>query len=347
MSELNSGLKSEPKQELSPLREALLMLLADGQFHSGEQLGEQLGVSRAAVSKHLQAIKALGLEVYSVSGKGYRLAVPLQLLDQHRLSRELAPQRVELVPVIGSTNQHWLAQLSQLNNGDICVAECQTAGRGRRGRSWVSPFGGQLIMSMYWRLEQGMAAAMGLSLVVGIALVEALEAQGFSGVQLKWPNDLYVNGRKLAGILVEMSGTAGGPCQLVIGLGINLLLPSSEQARISQPFAELAELGEITDRNGLVVALSRHLQHSLNIFETEGISAFREQWNQLDYFKGKAVRVLMGEQVIQGMARGIDEQGALLLELSDGSIKRYLGGEVSLRAEDTAPSTERPAPSPR
>lgn len=321
--------------ELSPLRESLLTLLADGQFHSGEQLGERLEVSRAAISKHIQAIKALGLEVYSVSGKGYRLAVPLQLLDQQRLSRELAPQRVDLIPVIGSTNQHWLSELAQLNKGDICVAECQTAGRGRRGRCWVSPFGGQLIMSMYWRLEQGMAAAMGLSLVVGIALVEALEVQGFSGVQLKWPNDLYVHGRKLAGILVEMSGTAGGPCQLVIGLGVNLLLPASEQERISQPFAELAELGEIHDRNGLVIALSRHLQHCLSMFEAQGISAFREQWNQLDYFNGKAVRVLMGEQVIQGTARGIDEQGALLLELADGTIKRYLGGEVSLRAEDS------------
>ena len=333
MSELKREPKQELQQELSPLREALLILLADGQFHSGEQLGERLSVSRAAISKHIQAIKALGLEVYSISGKGYRLAVPLQLLDQDRLSRELAPRRVELVPVIGSTIQHWLAQLNQLSNGDICVAECQTAGRGRRGRSWVSPFGGQLIMSMYWRLEQGMAAAMGLSLVVGIALVEALEAQGFSGVQLKWPNDLYVNGRKLAGILVEMSGTAGGPCQLVIGLGINLLLPSTEQARISQPFAELSELGKITDRNGLVIALSRHLQHCLSIFETHGITAFREQWNQLDYFNGQAVRVLMGEQVVTGIARGIDEQGALLLELSDGKVQRYLGGEVSLRGE--------------
>lgn len=322
---------SELKQELSPLREALLTLLADGQFHSGEQLGEQLAVSRAAISKHIQAIKTLGLEVYSVSGKGYRLAVPLQLLDQARLTRELTPQRVELVPVIGSTNQHWLGLLDQLNNGDICVAECQTAGRGRRGRSWVSPFGGQLIMSMYWQLEQGMAAAMGLSLVVGIAVVEALAAQGFSGVELKWPNDLYVNGRKLAGILVEMSGTAGGPCQLVIGLGINLLLPATEQQRISQPFAELTELGDITDRNGLTIALSQHLQQSLTLFEAQGITAFREQWNQLDYFNGKAVQVMMGEQTVHGIARGIDHQGALLLELANGEFKQFYGGEVSLR----------------
>ncbi|GAA3718980.1 bifunctional biotin--[acetyl-CoA-carboxylase] ligase/biotin operon repressor BirA [Oceanisphaera sediminis] len=317
--------------ELTPLREQLLRCLADGQFHSGEQLGEQLSVSRAAVGKHVQALKALGLEVYSVSGKGYRLAVPLQLLDQARLSEALAPNRAELVPVIGSTNQHWFDLLSRLEKGDICVAECQTAGRGRRGRPWISPFGGQLIMSMYWRLEQGMAAAMGLSLVVGIAVVEALEAQGFPGVELKWPNDLYLNGRKLAGILVEMSGTAGGPCQLVIGMGLNLLLPQSEQERITQPWAELAELGNIEDRNSLVIAVAHQVQRSLVLFEREGIAAFREQWNRLDYFNGKAVRVLMGEQQIHGIARGIDAQGALLLELESGEIKRFLGGEISLR----------------
>ena len=317
--------------ELTPLRETLLRLLADGQFHSGEQLGELLHVSRAAVGKHVQALKALGLEVYSVSGRGYRLAVPLQLLDQTRLSAALAPNRAELVPVIGSTNQYWLDSLSRLEKGDICVAECQTAGRGRRGRQWISPFGGQLIMSMYWRLEQGMAAAMGLSLVVGIAVVEALEAQGFAGVQLKWPNDLYLNGRKLAGILVEMSGTAGGPCQLVIGMGMNLLLPQTEQERISQPWAELAELGNIEDRNSLVIAVASHLQRGLVVFERKGIVAFREQWNRLDYFNGKAVRVLMAEQEVHGIARGIDSQGALLLELPNGEIQRFLGGEISLR----------------
>ncbi|MDP5293671.1 bifunctional biotin--[acetyl-CoA-carboxylase] ligase/biotin operon repressor BirA [Oceanimonas sp. CHS3-5] len=320
--------------ELTPLRESLLRHLADGQFHSGEQLGEALNVSRAAVSKHVQALKGLGLDVYSVSGKGYRLAVPLQLLDPARLAHALAPAQVEVVPVIGSTNQYWLESVERLNKGDVCLAECQTSGRGRRGRSWVSPFGGQLIMSLYWRLEQGMAAAMGLSLVVGIAAVEALENAGFAGVELKWPNDLYLNGRKLAGILVEMSGTAGGPCHLVIGMGLNLVLPESEQERITQPWAELAELGEISDRNGLVIALINGWQQALLRFEQEGIAGFRERWNRLDYFNGKPVRVLMGEQEVQGTARGIDDQGALLLELESGEVKRYLGGEISLRGNN-------------
>lgn len=320
--------------ELTPLREALLKRLADGQFHSGEQLGDALQISRAAVSKHVQALKSLGLDIYSVSGKGYRLAVPLQLLDAERLSRALAPVRVEVIPVIGSTNQHWLESIPRLSQGGVCLAECQTSGRGRRGRTWISPFGGQLIMSLYWRLEQGMAAAMGLSLVVGVAVVEALESAGFGGIELKWPNDLYLNGRKLAGILVEMSGTAGGPCHLVIGMGLNLVLPATEQERITQPWAELAELGEITDRNGLVIVLVQGLQRALTRFEQEGIAGFRERWNRLDHFNGKPVRVLMGEQQVHGTARGIDDQGALLLELESGEIKRYLGGEISLRGNN-------------
>ncbi|GAA3550865.1 bifunctional biotin--[acetyl-CoA-carboxylase] ligase/biotin operon repressor BirA [Zobellella aerophila] len=315
---------------LTPLREALLKQLADGQFHSGEQLGERLAISRAAVSKHIQALKALGLDIYSVSGRGYRLAVPLQLLDPDRLAQALVPAQVEVVPVIGSTNQYWLESIVRLSKGDVCLAECQTAGRGRRGRTWISPFGGQLIMSMYWRMDQGMAAAMGLSLVVGIAVVEALEAEGFAGVQLKWPNDLYLNGRKLAGILVEMSGTAGGPCHLVIGMGLNLVLPREQQQRIDQPWAELTELAPVTDRNRLVVTLVRYLQDYLSRFEANGIASFREPWNRLDYFNGKPVRVLMGEQEIHGIARGIDEQGGLRLETTAG-VRSFLGGEISLR----------------
>ena len=194
---------------LTPIRQTLITLLSDGQFHSGEQLGEQLGISRAAVSKHMAALKELGLDLFSLTGKGYRLAVPMALYDEAQL-QALAPMApVHCFPVIDSTNQYLLERVNQLSSGESCLAECQTAGRGRRGKPWVSPFGCQLILSMYWRLEQGMAAAMGLSLAVGVAVVQALESLGYPGVELKWPNDLYYQGRKLAGILVEMSGSAG------------------------------------------------------------------------------------------------------------------------------------------
>ncbi|OSM51355.1 biotin--[acetyl-CoA-carboxylase] synthetase [Aeromonas salmonicida subsp. salmonicida] len=309
-------------------------MLSDGQFHSGEQLGEQLGISRAAVGKHMAALKELGLDLFSLTGKGYRLAVPMALYDQTQL-QALAPMApVHCFPVIDSTNQYLLERVNQLQSGESCLAECQTAGRGRRGKPWVSPFGCQLILSMYWRLEQGMAAAMGLSLAVGVAVVQALESLGYPGVELKWPNDLYYQGRKLAGILVEMSGSAGASCNLVIGVGLNLAMPAREGERIDQAWSELRHIQpELVDRNLLAARMLGHLQQAMLTFEQQGLSHFVDDWNRLDHFAGRPVRLLMGEQEIRGIARGIDDRGALRLETSEG-IKFYLGGEISLRRGD-------------
>lgn len=319
---------------LTPIRQTLITLLSDGQFHSGEQLGEQLGISRAAVGKHMAALKELGLDLFSLTGKGYRLAVPMALYDQAQL-QALAPMApVHCFPVIDSTNQYLLERVNQLQSGESCLAECQTAGRGRRGKPWVSPFGCQLILSMYWRLEQGMAAAMGLSLAVGVAVVQALESLGYPGVELKWPNDLYYQGRKLAGILVEMSGSAGASCNLVIGVGLNLAMPAREGERIDQAWSELRHIQpELVDRNLLAARMLGHLQQAMLTFEQQGLSHFVYDWNRLDHFAGRPVRLLMGEQEIRGIARGIDDRGALRLETSEG-IKFYLGGEISLRRGD-------------
>lgn len=319
---------------LTPIRQTLITLLSDGQFHSGEQLGEQLGISRAAVGKHMAVLKELGLDLFSLTGKGYRLAVPMALYDQAQL-QALAPMApVHCFPVIDSTNQYLLERVNQLQSGESCLAECQTAGRGRRGKPWVSPFGCQLILSMYWRLEQGMAAAMGLSLAVGVAVVQALESLGYPGVELKWPNDLYYQGRKLAGILVEMSGSAGASCNLVIGVGLNLAMPAREGERIDQAWSELRHIQpELVDRNLLAARMLGHLQQAMLTFEQQGLSHFVDDWNRLDHFAGRPVRLLMGEQEIRGIARGIDDRGALRLETSEG-IKFYLGGEISLRRGD-------------
>ncbi|WP_068978299.1 bifunctional biotin--[acetyl-CoA-carboxylase] ligase/biotin operon repressor BirA [Aeromonas sp. EERV15] len=319
---------------LTPIRQTLITLLSDGQFHSGEQLGEQLGISRAAVSKHMAALKELGLDLFSLTGKGYRLAVPMALYEQGTL-QALAPMApVHCFPVIDSTNQYLLERVSRLQSGESCLAECQTAGRGRRGKPWVSPFGCQLILSMYWRLEQGMAAAMGLSLAVGVAVVQALESLGYQGVELKWPNDLYYQGRKLAGILVEMSGSAGASCHLVIGIGLNLAMPAREGEKIDQVWSELRHIqSELVDRNQLAARMLCCLQQALVAFEQHGLSHFVEDWNRLDHFAGRPVRLLMGDQEIRGIARGIDDRGALRLETEEG-IKFYLGGEISLRRGD-------------
>lgn len=184
----------------------IMAILADGEFHSGEQLGQELGMSRAAINQHLKILETWGVSTYRVTGKGYCLSEPINLLDENVISQQYLTENVEVIPVIDSTNQYLLDNIDTLTTGDVCLAEYQQAGRGRRGGKWFSPFGANLYLSMYWRLEQGPAAAMGLSLVVGIVIAETLVQFGCHDVKVKWPNDLYINNRKLAGILVEMTG---------------------------------------------------------------------------------------------------------------------------------------------
>ncbi|CNF64055.1 bifunctional biotin--[acetyl-CoA-carboxylase] ligase/biotin operon repressor BirA [Yersinia kristensenii] len=311
-----------------PLR--LIGILADGAFHSGEQLGDMLGMSRAAINKHMLTIREWGLDVFTVPGKGYSLPAPIQLLDEQAILSYLPAGQVAVLPVVDSTNQYLLDRISELKSGDACVAEYQQAGRGRRGRQWVSPFGANLYLSMFWRLEQGPAAAMGLSLVVGIVMAEVLHKLGAGQVRVKWPNDLYLNDKKLAGILVELTGKTGDAAQLVIGAGINLTMRESTTNVISQDWINLQEAGVIIDRNKLTAELLSELRLAVVKFENEGLSAFISRWREMDNYLDRPVKLIIGNQEIFGIARGIDQQGALLLE-QNGNIKPYIGGEISLR----------------
>ncbi|MEX2944602.1 bifunctional biotin--[acetyl-CoA-carboxylase] ligase/biotin operon repressor BirA [Serratia fonticola] len=311
----------------------IIALLADGEFHSGEHLGESLGMSRAAINKHIQTIREWGLDVFTVPGKGYSLPAAINLLDAERILGLLEDKRVTVLPVVDSTNQYLLDRLAELTSGDACIAEYQQAGRGRRGRQWVSPFGANLYLSMFWRLEQGPAAAMGLSLVIGIVMAEVLQHLGAEQVRVKWPNDLYLNDRKLAGILVELTGKTGDAAQLVLGAGINMAMRETNASQIDQRWINLQEAGITIDRNELAAKLLNELRNSLRQFEIDGLAPFISRWRQLDNFIDRPVKLLIGEQQIFGIARGIDQQGALLLE-QEGVIKPFIGGEISLRSAE-------------
>ncbi|MFS7197274.1 bifunctional biotin--[acetyl-CoA-carboxylase] ligase/biotin operon repressor BirA [Rahnella inusitata] len=308
----------------------LISILADGEFHSGEQLGGALGMSRAAINKHIQTVRDWGVDIFTVPGKGYSLPHPIQLLDEAKIHSMLPAGRVNVLPVIDSTNQYLLDRIGELSSGDACVAEYQQAGRGRRGRKWFSPFGSNLYLSMYWKLDQGPAAAMGLSLVIGIVMAEVLQRLGAEDVRVKWPNDLYLKDRKLAGILVELTGKTGDAAQLVIGAGINLKMREPEADTINQGWINLQEAGVNIDRNELTAMLLKELRAALLHFEKEGLAPFISRWRGLDNFLDRPVKLLIGDQEIHGIERGIDQQGALLLE-QDGIIKPYIGGEISLR----------------
>ncbi|MDU1953867.1 bifunctional biotin--[acetyl-CoA-carboxylase] ligase/biotin operon repressor BirA [Atlantibacter hermannii] len=309
----------------------LISLLADGDFHSGEQLGEKLGMSRAAINKHIQTLRDWGVDVFTVPGKGYSLPEPIQLLDEAFIHSQIDKGSVSVLPVIDSTNQYLLDRLPNLSSGDACIAEYQQAGRGRRGRKWFSPFGANLYLSMYWRLEQGPAAAIGLSLVIGIVMAEVLHELGADRVRVKWPNDLYLQDRKLAGILVELIGKTGDAAQIVIGAGINLAMRRVEEDVVNQGWINLQEAGIKIDRNQLAVRLINELRQALMTFEQEGLASFLNRWEKLDNFIHRPVKLIIGEKEIAGISRGIDEQGALLLE-QHGVIKPWIGGEISLRS---------------
>jgi len=311
----------------------LISILSDGEFHSGEQLGERLGMSRAAINKHIQTLRDWGVDVFTVPGKGYSLPEPIQLLNEEFIRNSINEGSVTVLPVIDSTNQYLLDRLASLQSGDVCVAEYQQAGRGRRGRKWFSPFGANLYLSMYWRLEQGPAAAIGLSLVIGIVMAEVLQSLGADKVRVKWPNDLYLMDRKLAGILVELTGKTGDAAQIVIGAGINLAMRRVETDVINQGWINLQEAGIKIDRNTLAVRLIKELRAALVLFEQEGLAPYLSRWEKLDNFIHRPVKLIIGEKEIFGTSRGIDTQGALLLE-QDGAIKPWVGGEISLRGAE-------------
>ncbi|GLW40354.1 bifunctional biotin--[acetyl-CoA-carboxylase] ligase/biotin operon repressor BirA [Pectobacterium actinidiae] len=308
----------------------LIKILSDGEFYSGELLGEMMGMSRAAINKHIQTIRDWGIDVFTVTGKGYSLPAPMQLLDEESILKHLPEGGVTVLPIIDSTNQYILERLDTLSSGDVCLAEYQQSGRGRRGRQWFSPFGANLYLSLYWRLEQGPAAAVGVSLVIGIVMAEVLHKLGADGVRVKWPNDLYLKDRKLAGILVELTGKTGDAANLVIGAGINLQMREPAPDTISQGWINLQEAGIDINRNTLASTLISELRGALAVFELQGLEPFIPRWEKLDNYFNRPVRLIIGNREIYGTDRGIDRQGALLLE-KDGLVTPYIGGEISLR----------------
>jgi BirA family biotin operon repressor/biotin-[acetyl-CoA-carboxylase] ligase len=315
-------------------RGRLLLILADNQFHSGEALGLKLGTSRATISNHIKILTTLGLDIYSVTGKGYRLAQPLNLLILEKIKQALPPSyvaEIEVLNVIGSTNQYIKDKLALIENGHCCLAEAQTAGRGRHGRKWVSPYAASLYLSMYWSFAGGYAVLGGLSLAVGVAIVNALEQCGVPDVQLKWPNDIYAQGKKLAGVLIEVEGQMGAECQTVVGIGLNVSL-SNKVDEITQPWTDLTSLCEQpVDRNKMASALINELYKSLILFENSGLNGFIEQWRALDIYANKPVKLIIGQKVITGISRGIDATGAILLENEQG-LRAFHGGEISVRS---------------
>jgi BirA family biotin operon repressor/biotin-[acetyl-CoA-carboxylase] ligase len=323
---------------ISNTQKRILILLADGEFHSGTELADDLGISRSAVWKQVQGLNEWGLQYSAVSGKGYRLDRSLELLLESKINEFISGQASALISSfeihdqIDSTNSY-LMERSQHDalSGSVCFAEYQTDGKGRRGRHWVSPYGSNIYLSILWRFQQGPASISGLSLAIGVAVIRALKHHQVNNIDLKWPNDIYSQGKKLGGILVEVSGETDGPCNAVIGLGLNLFMPEAKAEQITQAWTDLSKVtGQSRQfRNKLAGTLLNHLLPVIADFESIGIQSYLDEWRDYDCLVGKAATLFIGQQQFEGFVQGIDDKGMLLLERSDGSVQTFASGEVS------------------
>jgi BirA family transcriptional regulator, biotin operon repressor / biotin---[acetyl-CoA-carboxylase] ligase len=320
---------------------ALLGLLADGDLHSGERLAQELRQTRAAVWKGVERLRASGIDVQAVARRGYRLANAVELLDAQVIAAQVAERRkahvhrLEVLFDVDSTNTRLLERTPPpAGTAEVCLTELQYAGRGRLGRRWIAPFGGGIAMSLGWSCSDVVRTLPALSLGVGVATVRALERAGAAGISLKWPNDIWFNDRKLGGALIELRAEAGGPAYIVIGLGLNVSLGAAARREIEASGVFVAAAADACQqppsRNLLAGAILDELLSMLAQYERLGFAAFRDAWTALDALQGREVTVQAGETSIIGIARGVDPDGALLLETA-GRTQRFVSGEASLR----------------
>lgn len=313
----------------------VLRALSGEEFRSGEAIARYLGISRASVHNAVRQAQALGIDIYSVRGRGYRLVFPHSWLDAEHIQDALGGlgYRVQRYEQLDSTNGRLLAMgQAGAEHKTVLTTEWQTGGRGRRGRAWLSPLGGGLAFSVLWRFNRTASDLSCLSLAVGLGLVRALRQIGLAEAQLKWPNDVLLGGRKLAGILIELQGDVLGPSMAVIGVGVNVRLPDELRHEIDQPVVDLVEgLGMAVERNHLLVQCLKHLHAVLEHYEREGFAELRAEWEANHAFHGREARMIAAQgESWSGRVAGIDEAGALLLD-TDAGRRRFYSGELSLR----------------
>lgn len=322
----------------------LLHKLKDGRTHSGQALADDIGITRAAVWHQVKQLQELGIDIHAVSGKGYRLPGGYEFLDAERIRAVSAAHTeiplgvIEVEQSLDSTNERLLKlSTSEDVHRRVCLAEYQTAGRGRRGASWLAPPGSGLCLSIAWRFQETPSAIGALSLVIGLAVQKAVSALGADGVAVKWPNDLYIEQQqpaKIAGILIEMRSELAGPSIVVIGLGLNIQLSHEVRKKIDQQASDLASVCEQPPgRNETAGRVLAEILSALEEFAISGFSPFREHWQQVDFLNGRKINLHVNNQAVTGTACGVDENGLLKLEIAKqgaNSIQTFFAGHVEL-----------------
>jgi BirA family biotin operon repressor/biotin-[acetyl-CoA-carboxylase] ligase len=317
----------------------LLEALAGGDAVSGATLARTAGVTRAAVWKQIETLRLKGVPVEAKVGGGYRLPWPTELLEAPRIRAGLSAEalaKVGMIEVhwdIDSTSSELARRIPVLDDLAFVMAETQSAGRGRRGRTWLSPPGMNLYLSVLKRFDSGFASLSGLSLAVGVMLIRALDELGIRTAGLKWPNDVMAGNAKLAGILVELSGEYSGPCAAIIGVGLNIRLPDSLHERAGQPITDLASLsgGQPPGRNRVAAAVVASLSEGLHSFERQGFAAFAKEYAASDLLQGQPLRVIDPRGEYNAVGEGVDDRGALRVRRDTGEVVMVDSAEISVR----------------
>ena len=320
----------------------ILHRLSDGRFHSGQDLAHEFQLSRASIFNAINQAETMGLKIHAVRGRGYKIPVPVEWLNEAAIVEYLddASRTYDLrfLDSVDSTNTALMkAALQGAENGTVVCAEHQHAGKGRRGRHWHAVLGGSLTFSVLWRFENGLQSLSGLSLAVGLAIARAINRHSRHKARLKWPNDVLVDYRKLAGILVEVQGDLHGAAFAVVGIGLNVRLSPEQREVVDQAVVDLSEMGVTVGRNQLLAECLQELHAMLTTFREQGFDALRADWMALDAYADKAVTLKLPDaKGVSGVAAGVDATGALLLRDTQCAIRAYSGGEISLRLDACA-----------
>jgi BirA family biotin operon repressor/biotin-[acetyl-CoA-carboxylase] ligase len=317
----------------------ILRRLSDGRFHSGQALAHEFGLSRSSIFNALAQAESMGLTIHAVRGRGYRMPESVEWLDGDAVTRHLgtaaAAYTINLLDSVDSTNTALMAAaLNGAADGTLICTEHQQSGKGRRGRQWHSVLGGSLTFSVLWRFENGLQSLSGLSLAAGLAIARAVNRHSRHPARLKWPNDVLVDYRKLAGILVEVQGDMHGAALAVVGIGLNIRMNVAQRDAVDQAVVDLAEMGVTVGRNQLLADCLLELHRVLSLFRQRGFASLREDWLALDAYAGRAVALALPDaRSVHGVASGVDETGAFLLRDAQATLRPYSGGEISLRLD--------------
>jgi BirA family biotin operon repressor/biotin-[acetyl-CoA-carboxylase] ligase len=316
----------------------LVKLLNTGDYCDGSSIGEKLGITRSAVWKSIKKLRTYGIDIKSVKGKGYYLEEDLILYEKKIILKNLILDKkiislldLKIFETLPSTNDY-LKKFGWQNTMAVCLAEEQTKGRGRFSRNWYSPFGQNIYLSMGFNITKEISELMGISLIIGLAVINAIKEYGIKEkILIKWPNDILWKDKKIAGILIDANAEINGNCKLIIGVGINLNMATIPQSSDLQSFMSLKKIiGHTIDKNKMVALLINNIFIFIKKFEKDGLHSFIEQWHNYDYLYDKKLKIKDANIEKQGIAKGIDPYGRLILQLNNGNEQMFACGDTTI-----------------